>query len=99
MAVGGINKTGRPFQSVLSAGELHNGVPVPSMGIYTINPGDVIVNPANSSTRMKQATAEKNYLNNIRRNAEANDKLTAAPEEASNKDDKNTEKILIKWQS
>lgn len=92
MAVGGINKTGRPFQSVLSAGELHNGVPVPSMGIYTVNPGDVIVNPANSSTRMKQATAEKNYLNNIRRNAEANDKLTAAPEEASNKDDKNTEK-------
>ena len=92
MAVGGINKTGRPFQSVLSAGELHNGVPVPSMGIYTINPGDVIVNPANSSTRMKQATAEKNYLNNIRRNAEANDKLTAAPEEASKKDDKNTEK-------
>ena len=92
MAVGGINKTGRPFQSVLSAGELHNGVPVPSMGIYTVNPGDVIVNPANSSTRMKQATAEKNYLNNIRKNAEANDKLTAAPEEASNKDDKNTEK-------
>jgi hypothetical protein len=92
MAVGGINKTGRPFQSVLSAGELHNGVPVPSMGIYTVNPGDVIVNPANSSTRMKQATAEKNYLNNIRRNAEANDKLTAAPEEASKKDDKNTEK-------
>jgi len=91
MAVGGVNKTGRPFQSVLSAGELHNGVPVPSMGIYTVNPGDVIVNPADSSTRMKQATAEKNYLNNIRRNAEANDKLTAAPEETSKKDDKNAE--------
>ena len=96
MAVGGINKTGRPFQSVLSAGELHNGVPVPSMGIYTVNPGDVIVNPANSSTRMKQAIAEKNYLNNIRKNAEANDKLTAAPEEASKKDDKNTEKDVNK---
>ena len=65
MAVGGVNRTGKPFQSVLSAGELHNGVPVRSMGVYTINPGDTVVNPASASTRSKQARAERNYLNNI----------------------------------
>lgn len=81
MAVGGVNKTGKPFQSVLSAGELHNGVPVRSMGVYTINPGDTVVNPASASTRSRQARAEKNYLNNIKRNAEANQKLSPVEQE------------------
>ena len=92
MAVGGINKTGKPFQSVLSAGELHNGVPVRSMGIYTINPGDTVVNPASASTRSKQARAERNYLNNIKRNAEANQKLSPdeqVPSETEQKEDPN----------
>nr|DAM26774.1 MAG TPA: peptidase [Caudoviricetes sp.] len=92
MAVGGVNKTGKPFQSVLSAGELHNGVPVRSMGVYTINPGDTVVNPASASTRSKQARAERNYLNNIKRNAEANQKLSPdeqVPSETEQKEDPN----------
>lgn len=92
MAVGGVNKTGKPFQSVLSAGELHNGVPVRSMGVYTINPGDTVVNPASASTRSRQARAEKNYLNNIKRNAEANQKLSPdeqVPSETEQKEDPN----------
>lgn len=92
MAVGGVNRTGKPFQSVLSAGELHNGVPVRSMGIYTINPGDTVVNPASASTRSKQARAERNYLNNIKRNAEANQKLSPdeqVPSETEQKEDPN----------
>lgn len=92
MAVGGVNKTGKSFQSVLSAGELHNGVPVRSMGIYTINPGDTVVNPASASTRSRQARAEKNYLNNIKRNAEANQKLSPdeqVPSETEQKEDPN----------
>lgn len=92
MAVGGVNKTGKPFQSVLSAGELHNGVPVRSMGVYTINPGDTVVNPANASTRSRQARAEKSYLNNIKRNAEANQKLSPdeqVPSETEQKEDPN----------
>lgn len=92
MAVGGVNKTGKPFQSVLSAGELHNGVPVRSMGVYTINPGDTVVNPASASTRSKQARAERKYLNNIKRNAEANQKLSPdeqVPSEAKQKEDPN----------
>ena len=92
MAVGGVNRTGKPFQSVLSAGELHNGIPVRSMGIYTINPGDTVVNPASASTRSKQARAERNYLNNIKRNAEANQKLSPdeqVPSETEQKEDPN----------
>lgn len=80
MAVGGVNRTGKPFQSVLSAGEYLNGKLVPSTGIYTVPKGGVVVNPANASTRAKQATNERRYLNNIRRNAEANDKLTPIQE-------------------
>lgn len=92
MAVGGVNRTGKPFQSVLSAGELHNGVPVRSMGVYTINPGDTVVNPASASTRSRQARAEKSYLNNIKRNAEANQKLSPdeqVPSETEQKEDPN----------
>lgn len=80
MAVGGVNRTGKPFQSVLSAGEYLNGKLVPSTGIYTVPKGGVVVNPADASTRAKQATNERRYLNNIRRNAEANDKLTPTSE-------------------
>nr|DAW47699.1 MAG TPA: peptidase [Caudoviricetes sp.] len=80
MAVGGVNRTGKPFQSVLSAGEYLNGKLIPSTGIYTVPKGGVVVNPANASTRAKQATNERRYLNNIRRNAEANDKLTPTSE-------------------
>lgn len=92
MAVGGVNKTGKPFQSVLSAGELHNGIPVRSMGVYTINPGDTVVNPASASTRSRQARAERNYLNNIKRNADANQKLSPdeqVPSETEQKEDPN----------
>ena len=80
MAVGGVNRTGKPFQSVLSAGEYLNGRLVPSTGIYTVPKGGVVVNPASASTRAKQAANERRYLNNIRRNAEANDKLTPIQE-------------------
>lgn len=86
MAVGGVNRTGKPFQSVLSAGEYLNGQLVPSTGIYTVPKGGVVVNPANASTRAKQATNERRYLNNIRRNAEANDKLTPTSEVNNNED-------------
>lgn len=75
MFAGGINKTGSPFKSVLSAGELHNGKIVPRTGIYNINPGDTVVNPAPPSIRSKQAQNERRYLANIRRNANANDGL------------------------
>lgn len=80
MAVGGVNRTGKPFQSVLSAGEYLNGKLIPSTGIYTVPKGGVVINPADASTRAKQATNERRYLNNIRRNAEANDKLTPTSE-------------------
>lgn len=80
MAVGGVNRTGKPFQSVLSAGEYLNGRLVPSTGIYTVPKDGVVVNPASASTRAKQAANERRYLNNIRRNAEANDKLTPIQE-------------------
>lgn len=75
MAVGGINRGGT-FRSVLSPGELHNGVPVTGMGIYTIRHGDSVVNPAPAHIRSRQAVAERNFLNNIRHNADANDGLT-----------------------
>lgn len=80
MAAGGENRTGKPIKSVLSAGEFLNGKLIPSTGIYTIPKGGVVVNPADASTRAKQATNERRYLNNIRRNAEANDKLTPTSE-------------------
>lgn len=76
MAVGGVNKTGKPFDSVLSAGEYLNGNIVPKTGIYTVPKNGVVVNPADASTRAKQASNEKKYLSNIRKNAEANDKLS-----------------------
>lgn len=76
MAVGGVNKTGKPFDSVLSAGEYLNGNVIPKTGIYTVPKNGVVVNPANASTRAKQASNEKKYLANIRKNAEANDKLS-----------------------
>ena len=96
MAVGGVNRTGSPFKSVLSAGELHNGRVVPRTGIYNINPGDTVVNPASASVRAKQATNERRYLANIRRNAEANDKLTPQETIAEEATDKNKEKEIQK---
>jgi hypothetical protein len=96
MAVGGVNKTGKPFRSVLSAGELHNGNIVPKMGIYQINPGDTVINPAGAATRAKQANAERKYLANIRRNAEANDKLTPTDDTKTkdkDSDEQNKKKI------
>ena len=85
MAVGGVNRTGKPFDSVLSAGEYLNGNIVPRTGIYTIPKNGVVVNPANASIRAKQASNEKKYLANIRRNAEANDKLSTPTNDDTNK--------------
>ena len=76
MATGGVNRTGKAFQSVLSGGEKLNGFTVPRTGIYTINPGDVVVNPAPASVRSKQAQNERRYLANIKRNANTNDGLS-----------------------
>lgn len=84
MAVGGVNRTGRAFHSVLSAGEYLNGKLVPKTGIYTVPKGGVVVNPADSATRSKQARNERNFLRNIRKNAETNDGLTS---ESNNEDD------------
>lgn len=75
MAVGGVNKTGKPFQSVLSAGEYLNGSKISQTGIYTIPKGGVVVNPAPASVRSKQAANERHFISNLKRNAEANDKL------------------------
>ena len=79
MAAGGINRTGRPFQSVLSAGEYLNGSKIGQTGIYTIPKGGVVYNPAPASVRNIQAHNEKNFIRGLRYNAEANDGLT--PEE------------------
>lgn len=79
MAAGGVNKTGRPFQSVLSAGEYLNGSKIGQTGIYTIPKGGVVYNPAPASVRNIQARNEKNFIRGLRYNAEANDGLT--PEE------------------
>lgn len=79
MATGGINRTGRPFQSVLSAGEYLNGSKIGQTGIYTIPKGGVVYNPAPASVRNIQARNEKNFIRGLRYNAEANDGLT--PEE------------------
>lgn len=76
MAIGGVNRTSSPFKSVLSAGEIHNGMIVPRTGIYNINPGDVVINPAPPSVRSKQAQNERRYLANIKRNANTNDGLS-----------------------
>ena len=73
--VGGKNN-GRAFDSVLSAGEYHNGKIVPQTGVYRIEHGDTVINPAPANIRAKQLANEKNYLKSIKSNAEANDKLT-----------------------
>lgn len=73
--VGGKNN-GRAFDSVLSAGEYHNGKIVPQTGIYRIEHGDTVINPAPANIRAKQLANEKNYLKSIRNNAEANDRLS-----------------------
>lgn len=75
MAVGGVNKTGKPFQSVLSAGEYLNGNKITQTGIYTIPKDGVVVNPANASTRAKQARNEKKFINTLKTNANTNDNL------------------------
>ena len=79
MAAGGVNRTGHPFQSVLSAGEYLNGSKIGQTGIYTIPKGGVVYNPAPASVRNIQARNEKNFIRGLRYNAEANDGLT--PEE------------------
>lgn len=90
MAAGGVNRTGRPFQSVLSAGEYLNGSKIGQTGIYTIPKGGVVYNPAPASVRNIQARNEKNFIRGLRYNAEANDGLT--PEElAQNSQQSNTE--------
>ena len=81
MAAGGVNRTGRPFQSVLSAGEYLNGSKIGQTGIYTIPKDGVVYNPAPASVRNIQARNEKNFIRGLRYNAEANDGLT--PEELS----------------
>lgn len=77
MAAGGVNRTGRPFQSVLSAGEYLNGSKIGQTGIYTIPKGGVVYNPAPTSVRNLQSRNEKNFIRGLRYNAEANDGLTA----------------------
>ena len=76
MFAGGINKTGRPFQSVLSAGEYLNGNRVEQTGVYTIPKNGVVYNPASASTRSRQAANERAYLRNLKTNANANDNLS-----------------------
>ena len=79
-ARGGINKTGRPLQSVVSSGEIINGNVVPPGGPYltTIPKGGVVINPADNATINKQARQEKSFLGRIRRNAGANDGLNTS---------------------
>lgn len=89
MAVGGVNKTGKPFQSVLSAGEYLNGSKISQTGIYTIPKGGVVVNPAPASVRSKQAANERHFLSNLKRNAEANDKLEPVSTDDNSKNNKN----------
>lgn len=86
MAAGGVNKTGKSFLSATSPNEIRIGADgstevFPSYGIRSINPGDTIINPADASTRQKQARNERSMINNIRSNAEANDKLEPVSEQ------------------
>lgn len=76
MAAGGVNRTGKAFQSVLSAGEYLNGSKIGQTGIYTIPKGGVVYNPAPASVRNIQARNEKNFIKGLRYNAEANDGVT-----------------------
>lgn len=89
LAVGGVNKTGKPFQSVLSAGEYLNGSPISQTGIYTIPKGGVVVNPAPASVRSKQAANERHFISNLKRNAEANDKLEPVSTDGNSKNNEN----------
>ena len=76
MAAGGVNRTGRPFLSVLSAGEYLNGSKIGQTGVYTIPKGGVVFNPAPASIRSKQAQNERNFARGLKFNADANDGLT-----------------------
>ena len=76
MAAGGVNRTGRPFLSVLSAGEYLNGSKIGQTGVYTIPKGGVVFNPAPASIRSKQAQNERNFSRGLKFNADANDGLT-----------------------
>lgn len=101
MATGGINKTGRPFQSVLSAGEFLNGKLIPQTGIYTVPKNGVVYNPAPPSIRSKQAQNERRYLADIRRNAEANDKLSPTTEAEQKEEINKIEQLMTNrdWRS
>lgn len=101
MAVGGINKTGHPFQSVLSAGEYLNGNRIEQTGVYTIPKGGVVYNPASASVRAKQASNEKSYLRNLRSNYAANDGLSQipTPEEGLKSTDQVDIEKLTDWTS
>ena len=83
MATGGINKTGKPFLSAVSSGELINGKVVPPGGPYitTIPNNATVVNPAPKAIRNIQAKQENKLVNKIRQNAEANDGLENINEE------------------
>ena len=76
MAAGGVNRTGRPFLSILSAGEYLNGSKIGQTGVYTIPKGGVVFNPAPASVRSKQARNERNFARGLKFNADANDGLT-----------------------
>ena len=78
LAKGGINKTGKAFNSVVSSGEVINGNVVPPGGPYiaTIPKNGIVINPAESSVRSKQAIQEKAFARHIRKNAEVNDGLS-----------------------
>ena len=78
LAKGGINKTGKAFNSVVSSGEIINGNVVPPGGPYiaTIPKNGIVINPAESSVRSKQAIQEKAFARHIRKNAEVNDGLS-----------------------
>ena len=90
-ARGGINRTGKPFTSVVSSGEIINGNVVPPGGPYitTIPKDGVVINPADENTINRQAREEKSFFNKLRFNAKANDNLSEATIIDKMKDEKN----------
>ena len=91
LAKGGINTSGKAFHSVVSSGEIVNGGVVPPGGPYvtTIPKGGYVINPANASTRSKQAGQEKSFINKLKSNANANDGLQKATVVEQMKDPEN----------
>ena len=72
MAKGGVNLSGKPFKSVVSSGEIINGNIVPPGGPYitTIPDNGIVINPNSDENIKKQAKQEKDFLKNIKMNAE-----------------------------